>query len=63
MDLREEAHVTLSCLLYPYWEPETTSQYTLSDHPSCSGHLVQGINSGPSHDTVAGQESLLSFCW
>lgn len=50
MDLREESHVILSCLLY--WEAWAKHlSTTLSDHPSGYGHLGQGINSGQSHDT------------
>lgn len=50
MDLREESHVILSCLLYwQAWAKHLST--TLSDHPSGYGHLVQGINSEQSHDT------------
>lgn len=52
MDLRGESQVTSSCLPYPYWEAWAKHlSTTLSGHPSGSGPVVQGINSGQSHDT------------
>lgn len=52
MDLREESRGILSCLLYLYWEAWAKHlSPTLSDQPSCSGHLAQGVSSGQSHNT------------
>lgn len=52
MDLREETYHPRLLALFLLGGPDQTSQYhPLNDHLFCAGHLVQGINSGHSHDT------------
>lgn len=52
MDLREETcHLRLPALFLLEGLGQTSQYHPLNDHLFCAGHLVQGINSGHSHDT------------